>query len=193
MGKTTLTHLLAREFGCQPGLEQFDERPFQQAFANELSRYALANQVDYLLFRAEQEKALRQGDLPGFMDGGLEQDFYGFTRRFFQKGYLDAREMELCRRLYSMLRLALPPPDLVIRLVAPLEVIAARFARRGRPLEIARLEDLEALEALLDDWLEHYTEAPVLTIDASREDPEFARTLPELIRQVRQLIETGNI
>ena len=55
VGKTTLTQQLCLQGGFVSGLEQQAERPFQQLFATDLARYALPNQVDYLLLRAEQE------------------------------------------------------------------------------------------------------------------------------------------
>ena len=142
VGKTTLTRLLCEQGGYEAGLEQIGERPFQNQFARDLQRFALANQFDFLLFRSEQELLIRTGDNDGILDGGLEQDFAIFTRHFFNNGYLTEPEFRLCERLVGRLRQVLPPPELVIHLNAPLETIAERYAKRGRPLEIARQSDL---------------------------------------------------
>ena len=136
--------------------------------------------MDYLLFRAEQERSIRQGELTGVMDGGLDQDFFVFTRLFYRRGYLTDAEYRLCERMYRFIRQELPPPDLIIRLVAPPEVIAARYARRSRGLEIAKIEDLEEMEHLLDDWLGAVTDSPILTVDASDDDPGYVRLLGEV-------------
>ncbi len=82
--------------------------------------------------------------------------------------------------MYRFIRQGLPPPDLIIRLVAPLEVIAARYARRSRGLEIAKIEDLEEMEHLLDDWLGAVTDSPILTVNASTDDPGYVRVLGEV-------------
>ena len=66
VGKTALVQALAKAHplvlstveGFATAYEQHAERPFQTLFKND-SRYAFANQIDYLLLRAEQEKALR--------------------------------------------------------------------------------------------------------------------------------------
>jgi len=184
VGKTTLTQQLCQQGGFVSGLEQQAERPFQQLFANHLARYALPNQVDYLLLRAEQEWALRQQPQIGLQDGGLETDFWIFTRRFYQKGYLDEPGYQLCERLYTFFRQCLPPPDLIIHLMAPLEVIAARYAQRNRPLEIAQLDDLVALDALLTEWLDQVSAIPILTVDAANEDPAYTRATPWLLAQI---------
>lgn len=173
VGKTTFTQQLCRLGAFTTGLEQHVERPFQALFARDLPRYALANQVDYLLYRAGQEMAIRQDELTGVMDGGLDQDFFVFTRHFYRRGYLTQAEYRLCEQLFYFIRQSLPPPDLIVYLVAPLEVVADRHARRSRGLEIAKIEDLVELEALLDGWLSAVKESPILIINASRDDPDY--------------------
>lgn len=185
VGKTTFAQALCRAGSFATGLEQHVERPFQARFSQELSRYALANQVDYLLFRAGQEHAIRDGEVTGVLDGGLDQDFYVFTRHFFNRGYLMQDEFQLCESLYRFFRLFLPPPDLIIRLVAPLEVVAERYARRSRRLEIAKIDDLMELEHLLDHWLSTASRSPILTVDASLDDPDYTRPLQEVLSVVQ--------
>ncbi|HEY72514.1 MAG TPA: deoxynucleoside kinase [Thermoflexia bacterium] len=167
VGKTTLTKELCKQAPFTTALEQHEERPFQKQFGLDLQRYSLPNQIDYLLYRAEQEQSIRQGDMTGIQDGGLEEDFYVFTRLFYEKGYLKEQEYRLCERMYQMLRSLLPPPDLIIRLTAPLNVIAERYARRGRKLEIATAEDLGRIETLLEQWLGSVDSTPIITVDAS--------------------------
>ena len=183
VGKTTLVQALARAGSFATGLEQHGERPFQHPFSQNLHRYALPNQVDYLLYRAEQERALRQRAEIGLIDGGLELDFYGFTRQFHCKGYLTDAEFALCERLYRALRVALPAPDLFIYLTAPLEMVIKRYEGRGRPLEIARVEDLAQLGALVAEWLAGET-VPILQIDASEDNYCTGERLQTLLAMV---------
>lgn len=185
VGKTTLTRQLCEQGNFVGGLEQLAERPFQQRFADDLTRYALPNQIDYLLLRAEQEQAIRRQPGVGIQDGGLETDFWLFTQRFYQKGYLDEAGYQLCTRLYTFCRQFLPPPDLIIHLVAPLDVIAARYAQRNRSLEIAQLEDLAALEALLTAWLTQMSDIPILTVDAAQEEPTYPHALAWLLPEIQ--------
>lgn len=166
-GKTTLVNALAEVAPFAVGREQHAERPFQALMKADPPRHALANQLDYLLYRAEQERALRQLPGTGLIDGGLDLDYYGFTHLFHQKRYLTDDEFALCGRLYRQLRLSLGPPDLIVRLVAPLDVVVERHARRGRPLEIAAREDLQQLGQLVDDWLDGLPAGSLWTIDMS--------------------------
>jgi deoxyadenosine/deoxycytidine kinase len=188
VGKTTFTRQLGRRLPLVHALEQHAERPFQAGFARDLHSLALPNQVDYLLFRAEQELDIRKRTGTGIQDGGLDEDFQVFTRHFFQKGYLSEPEFRLCERLYTLIRELLPPPDLVIHLTAPLNVIRERFARRNRSLEIARLPDLSGLEALLQDWLSRIDPPSLLIVDASQDDPEYQEIIPPLLSRIEAIV-----
>lgn len=170
VGKTTLADALCRVGPFAAGKEQHVERPFQALMSAGPTRYALANQIDYLLLRAEQERAFRDGPVDGLIDGGLDLDFHGFTHLFRQKGFLNDAEFALCERLYRQLRALLGPPDLILHLTAPLAVVEARYARRGRALEIAQRDDLARMEALLGEWVQTIADVPVISIDAAADD-----------------------
>ena len=185
VGKTTLTRGLVKRTALQAGVEELAERPFQQLFAEELNRFALANQLDFLLYRAEQEMAIRNMAAGiGIQDGGLDQDYHVFSHHFYEKGYLGEGELALCGRFYALVRSFLPPPDLIIYLTAPLEVIQQRYKARGRPLEIARLEDLFQLERLIRGWIDRCDPAQLLVVDAGREDFHDPPRLKELVSEI---------
>lgn len=183
VGKTTLVERLAAAGSFAVGVERHTERPFHGRLAADARRYALANQIDFLLWRAEQEQALRRGPLPGLVDGGLELDYHGFVPLFAHKGYLDADEQRLCDRLYAALRRAQPPPDLLIHLTAPPEVIIARHRARGRVWEAAQTADLATLGRLIDGWLAATT-IPILTVDASNDNWLRPTAVQELIARI---------
>lgn len=184
VGKTTLATALCRLRPFAAGLEQHTERPFQALMAADPPRYALANQVDYLLLRAEQEGAVRQGPANGLIDGGLDLDFHGFTRLFHSKGYLDAAEFSLLERLYRNLRALLGPPAVILYLTAPLAVVEARYARRGRALEIAQRNDLARMEALIEAWVRTITATPIIRIDAADDDYCSPERLDALLKEM---------
>ena len=120
--------------------------PFQELFKHE-PQYAFANQVDYLLQRAKQEYELRQSDLDVLVDGGLDLDFYGFTRLFHARGYLSVAEFALCKDLYNFYRSMLPFPDLIVHLIIDQNVLLQRLQKRDR-INIATSEDLGLFDFL---------------------------------------------
>src|SRR5215216_5318969 len=150
VGKTSLVEALSKTGYFSIAYEQHAERPFQALFKSD-SRYALANQIDYLLLRAEQERTLRGSSKIGLLDGGLDLDFYGFTRLFHSRGLLADAEYDLCRRLYAFIRTTLPMPELIVRLCADDKTVASRLSRRDR-INIARAVDTALFNSFLDEW-----------------------------------------
>ncbi|MGD0876841.1 MAG: deoxynucleoside kinase [Anaerolineales bacterium] len=187
IGKTTLTQALCAAGDFATGLEEHTARPFQSFFKKDAG-FALANQIDYLLLRAEQERLIRADVRTGLQDGGLEMDFFVFTRLFLRKGLLSTQEYGLCERLVSQIRSAQPPPEGILWLTAPLEVVMERFTRRNRQLEIATRDDLQATEGLLEEWLEcRLNPNRILRIDASRDDPHYECCLSEALDFIANL------
>lgn len=166
-GKTTLVQALQRRGRFNVGLESHTDRPFQARLAAGLRQFALPNQMDYLLRRAEQELELRLQPGIGLVDGGLEIDFWVFTRYFHALGWLEEDEYDLCRRFYCLARALLPLPDLIVLLEAPLPLATTRLEARRRDLEVAKAPDLAALGALLAEWAAGLSPFTLLRLDAA--------------------------
>jgi len=171
VGKTTLVNALSRHAHFAAAYEGHAERPFQALFKQD-KRYGLANQMDYLLLRAEQERELRASPLIGLMDGGLDLDYHGFARLFHARGWLSDSEFDLCRRFYELARLLLPLPDLIVHLTAGEDIIRARLASRRR-INIASAEDTALFNSLLEEWLGTIPSGNLIRLDVSAEDHEF--------------------
>ncbi len=185
VGKTSLARALAAAQPFSTGYEQHDTRPFQMAFKQDV-RFALANQLDYMLLRAEQEAELRQSPLPGLLDGGLEQDFYGFTHLFHARSLISADELNVLTRLYRQLRALHPLPELFIYLHASGDIIRQRLARRDR-INIATPADVEALDGWLNRWLDSIEPGRVLRLDVSAENETFTETLEKILKKINSL------
>lgn len=185
-GKTTLARMICQAGAYTPYLEDLRIRPFQASFMKERTGYGLANQVDFLLYRAEQEMAIRQSGGVGVQDGGLDLDFHVFSRLFLENAYLNEDEFGLVQRMYCLLRGLLPPPDCIIRLNVPLDVLAARRNARRRELDIAANTDLERIDRLLQDWFSQNPPAsPVLEVDYEPGDIAFINSIPWIIEFIR--------
>lgn len=187
VGKTKFVQQLCLKTGFVQAMEQHYERPFQNLFSLDHESYAFANQIDYLLFRAEQELEIRNCEKTGVQDGGLDEDFFLFTRLFFQNGFLTDREFGICERTYKILRELLQPPDLVVWLEAPLSVLAERIKIRDRGLGIVEIEDLKAMEVLLEDWLGENGSTPVVSIDTAIEDRGYTKSIKLVMDEINRL------
>jgi deoxyadenosine/deoxycytidine kinase len=184
VGKTALVQALRKTGYFDTAYEQHRERPFQALFKND-SRYALANQIDYLLLRAEQERTLRSASKIGLMDGGLDLDFYGFTRLFHSRGLLADPEYDLCRRVYNFIRQSLPLAELIVRLCADQSTVADRLSRRDR-INIASAADTSLFNSFLDEWIASLPSHQVLELNVSRETLEYQQSVKTILAYIKQ-------
>ncbi len=183
VGKTALVRALSRTGLFATAYEQHAERPFQALFKND-SRYALANQIDYLLLRAEQERTLRSALKIGLMDGGLDLDVHGFTRLFHRRGLLADPEYDLCRRMYAFIRESLPLPDLIVHLCADDSTVARRLSARDR-INIASAEDTSLFNSFLDEWIASLPSDQILELDVSNETREYERSVRMILERIK--------
>jgi len=186
VGKTALVHALSEKGKFTTAYEQHTERPFQALFKHD-PRYALANQIDYLLLRAEQERALRASLINdskiGLMDGGLDLDFHGFTRLFHSRGLLSDPEYNLCRRVYAFIRESLPEPELIVRLCADDKTVARRLSTRDR-INIASAEDTALFNSFLDEWLASIPSEQLIEVDVSQETLAYEQSVKIILENI---------
>jgi len=192
VGKTSLVRALSKAGNFSVAYEQHAERPFQSLFAGKASgtgsqdkRYALPNQIDYLLLRAEQERSLRALPQTALTDGGLDLDFYGFTQLFHARGWLNDPEFDLCRRLHSLIRGLLPPPELIVALSAPEETIRQRLASRTR-INIASAEDTALFNSLVNEWLAAIPAPRILHLDVAGEDMHYTSSVSRIMAALKE-------
>jgi len=185
VGKTALVQALAKINRFATAFEQHTERPFQ-APAKEDARFIFANQMDYLLLRAEQEKQLRESSSIGLMDGGLDLDFHGFTRLFLSRNLLSPNEFDLCRRFYLLTRGLMPMPELIVRLQADEGTVADRMSGRKR-INIASTKDTALFNSHLDEWLASVPSQQVLELDVTNEDIQYAKSVEIILDTIRQI------
>ncbi len=182
VGKTTLMQALCKKHDFAVAYESHVQRPYQKLFKDD-SNFALANQIDYLMFRAEQEFQLRKSDKMILMDGGLDLDFYGFTRLFHAHSWLSDLDLDLCRRFHTLTRNLLPAPDLIIALKADSQTIRQRLTSRDR-INIASSDDAMLLEKFINEWIESVDKSKVLKLDVSNENIEYQKSISRIMEKV---------
>ena len=189
-GKTTLARQLCALAGFTPYWESPEARPFQPAFTANPPRWALANQLDFFLFRCQQEATARQRDEIAVFDGGLDQDYHVFTRHIYHTGYLSPDEFALCQRFYTLARSCLPPPDLILHLQVDLPTLLARRAARPRATidESFDPQQFIQIDALLDEWLADQTSSPVLRLPGQQETLASPDAIAALVQQIHALL-----
>ena len=168
VGKTSLAHRLAQEFGSELLLEKAEANPFLASFYQNPRQYALSAQLHFLLQRAQQVQDFRQADM---FRGSHVADFMVDKDRLFAQITLNRDELELYEQIYRHLTLDAPRPDLVIYLQAPLEILRERINRRGIDYEQQIRDDyLLRLSESYTRFFHDYDDSALLTVNTQSVD-----------------------
>jgi deoxyguanosine kinase len=183
VGKSSLAHILGETLSARLVLEEPEENPFLGAFYKDRRRHAMSTQLFFLLQRYTQQGELAQGDL---FSRNIVTDYVFAKDRLFALLNLSPDEMALYDRIYQMLKVRTPPPDLVVYLQARTEVLVERIRGRARAEEKPiRPEYVQEVAAAYADYFFSYNEGPLLIVNASDIDfvgnPEHRRELLEVI------------
>jgi deoxyguanosine kinase len=188
VGKTALAGRLASRLDAATILEDADN-PFLADFYTERPGAALQAQLFYLLNRHRQLTGLRQADL--FLQATV-CDYLFDKDKIFAYLNLDDNELFIYQRLFDLLARDVPPPDLVVFLQAPTEVLLERRRRRvdDADSDLPRPDDdyIKELNEAYQHFFFHYTATPLLVVETSEFDPETDdAALDELVRQIKDM------
>jgi deoxyguanosine kinase len=188
VGKTRLAERLAQKLEATTILEHVDN-PFLADFYADRPGSALQAQLFYLLNRHRQLTGKRQADL--FLQTTI-CDYVFDKDKIFAYLNLDDNELFIYQRLYDLLAADVPPPDLVVYLQAPTEVLERRL-RRDRtpdPNDEPRVPDpspdyVKELNEAYQHFFFHYTATPLLVVETSEVDLAGSDdALDDLLRQM---------
>jgi deoxyadenosine/deoxycytidine kinase len=168
VGKTSLTKRLATSLNYETFLEAPERNPFLERFYQNRKQAALQTQLFFLFERARQIQELRQGDM---FEPIRVADFLLEKDRLFAEINLDADEMVLYEKIYEHLTIDAPPPDLVIYLQAPVDVLLDRIHTRGISSEQAiERSYLSQLVDAYTQFFHYYDQSPLLIVNAAEID-----------------------
>jgi deoxyadenosine/deoxycytidine kinase len=186
VGKTRLAERLAHQLEATTILED-TENPFLPDFYADRPGSALQAQLFYLLNRHRQLTGKRQADL--FLQTTI-CDYVFDKDKIFAFLNLDDNELFIYQRLFDLLARDVPPPDLVIYLQAPTELLMKRLrAREADPEGGVPLPDEDYVRELNEAYQHfffHYTATPLLVVETAEFDPESDdAALDELVKQIK--------
>ncbi len=168
------------------------ENPFLADFYAGRPGAAFQAQLFFTLARHRQLVALRQRDLFSqvtLCDYIFERDqIYAFLN-------LDDNELFIHQRLFELVARDLAPPDLVIYLQAPTDLLIRWMKERTaaepedgvarEPLDPAYLAELNEG---YNHFFFHYSTTPLLVVETSKIDLSWGdETVDELLRQIRDM------
>ncbi|MDX2431218.1 MAG: deoxynucleoside kinase [Bacteroides sp.] len=168
-GKTSLASMLAEDCGRRLILEQFTDNPFLAKFYEDQDRYAFQLELSFLSERYQQIKTeLGHPDLFG---QGIVSDYYLAKSFIFSKYNLKDDEMVLFEKLFSIINLQAPQPDLYVYLHLPVEKLIENIRMRGREYEQKISPDyLKELQDGYFGFFKSQTEMKILVVDTSKVD-----------------------
>ena len=187
VGKTRLAGRLAARLEATTILED-TENPFLANFYADRPGSALQAQLFYLLNRHRQLTSKRQADL--FLQS-IVCDYVFDKDKIFAYLNLDDNELFIYQRLFDLLAKDVPPPDLVVYLQAPTELLMKRLAAREvdpdqEALPLPDEDYLRELNEAYQHFFFHYSATPLLVVETSEFDPESDDSaLDELVKQIK--------
>ena len=168
-GKTSLASMLARETGSRLILEEFSDNPFLAKFYEDPGRYAFQLELSFLAERYQQIKTeLGHPDLFG---QAVISDYFLAKSFIFSKNNLKGDEMKLFEKLFTIINLQIPKPELYVYLHVPVEKLLENIELRGRSYEKnIRPEYLKEVQEGYFGFFKSQREMKIVVIDTTHID-----------------------
>jgi deoxyadenosine/deoxycytidine kinase len=186
VGKTSLAAMLAEKISGQTLLERTEENPFLVKFYQNQKKYRFQTQIFFLLHRYQQASEIRQ---IGLFKRSIISDYLFDKDRLFARANLDDNEFWLYDQLFRLLKQRISPPDLVIFLQATTDVLMKRIRKRDKEYERSiSYRYLEEINQSLNEFFFHYSDSPLLVINASNIDfVNVPEDFEDLVKQIKRI------
>ena len=164
-GKTSLAERIGARLGWRAAFESVSDNPYLSEFYADMGQWSFHLQIFFLGHRAQQHLALANASQSSIADRSIYEDAHIFARALHHLGNLSERDYKSYRTVFDLVVAALPRPDLLLYLRAPVPVLLERIHKRGRAMESGITPDyLSLLDAFYEEWMQTFNLCPVLTI-----------------------------
>ena len=186
VGKTSLAVKLAERINGQTLLENTEDNPFLDKFYQNPKRYAFQIQMFFLLRRYQHSMEIHQ---KGLFKRIIVSDYLFDKDRIFARTNLEDNEFWLYEQLFQLLKKRIPPPDLVIFLQAKTEILMERIKKRDMEYERAiNFKYLDEINQAFNDFFFHYSDAPMLVVNASNIDfVNIPEDFEDLVNEIKKM------
>jgi len=186
VGKTSLAVKLAERINGQTLLENTEDNPFLDKFYQNPKRYAFQIQMFFLLRRYQHSMEIHQ---KGLFKRIIVSDYLFDKDRIFARTNLEDNEFWLYEQLFQLLKKRIPPPDLVIFLQAKTEILMERIRKRDMEYERAiSFKYLDEINQAFNDFFFHYSDAPMLVVNASNIDfVNIPEDFEDLVNEIKKM------
>ncbi len=185
-GKTTLTELLAKNYGWQAQYESVENNPYLEDFYSDMKRWSFNLQIFFLNSRFQQIMEIQKSKANIIQDRTIYEDAYIFAANLRDMDLMTERDYENYRRIFDNITSFIKPPDLLIYLKASVPTLVNNIQRRGREYEIGiRLDYLSKLNEKYEQWIKSYRSGKLLILDKDKLD--FANNTEDLASVIEKI------
>jgi len=186
-GKTTLSGLLAKNFGWQPHYEDVDTNPYLPSFYEDMQRWSFNLQIYFLNSRFRQIVEIRKSGKNVVQDRTIYEDAFIFAPNLHTMNLMTTRDFDNYKSLFDLMSSFIQPPDLLIYLRADVPTLVRNIQKRGRDYEASiRLDYLKSLNERYENWINNYTAGKLLIFDVDninfQENPEDLGSIIERVQ-----------
>jgi len=185
-GKTTLTEMLAKNYGWEPLYEAVDNNPYLEDFYNEMKRWSFNLQIYFLNSRYRQIVDIQKNGRNIIQDRTIYEDAYIFAENLHDMGLMTTRDYENYQSMFDNITEFIKPPDLLVYLKASVPTLVNNIQRRGREYEIGiRIDYLSKLNEKYDKWINGYKLGKLLVLD--KDNLDFANNTEDMASIVEKI------
>ena len=185
-GKTTLTEMLAKNYGWDPLYEAVDNNPYLEDFYNEMKRWSFNLQIYFLNSRYRQIVDIQKNGRDIIQDRTIYEDAYIFAENLHDMGLMTTRDYENYQSMFDNITEFIKPPDLLVYLKASVPTLVNNIQRRGREYEIGiRIDYLSKLNEKYDKWINGYKLGKLLVLD--KDNLDFANNTEDMAEIVEKI------
>lgn len=170
-GKSSLTKVLSDYFKWQAFYERVDDNPYLADFYNEMRRWSFNLQVFFLSSRFKHQREIEDAPHSVVQDRSIYEDAEIFARNLYEMSLMSERDYNNYTDLFAIMTSYLRPPNLLVYLRASVPTLVEHIQQRGREYEnTIRIEYLQRLSELYEDWIDRYALGPKLIVDVDELD-----------------------
>ncbi len=185
-GKTTLTEMLAKNYGWDPLFEAVDNNPYLEDFYSDMKRWSFNLQIYFLNSRYRQIIEIQKSGRNILQDRTIYEDAYIFAENLHDMGLMTTRDYENYTAIFDNITEYIKPPDLLVYLKASVPTLVNNIQRRGREYEIGiRIDYLSKLNEKYDKWIANYNLGKLLVLD--KDNLDFANNTEDMAKIVEAI------
>lgn len=165
-GKTTLTKLLAKNYGWKPKYEDVEVNPYLSDFYNDMQRWSFNLQVYFLNKRFKDIVEIAKAGEHVIQDRTIYEDARIFAPNLHAMGLMTTRDFDNYTSLFNLMLSLVKPPELLIYLKSSVPNLVSQIQKRGREYESSiRLDYLKGLNERYEEWIKSYSDGKKLIVN----------------------------